>query len=82
VRAPQWQIPIEAIRASADFQGTGVLARLAAQRAVFMSDASVELTERGFIGAIRYTLPGAPDRIHGVTVGLVWHPSESVRAAA
>ena len=82
MKSPPWTCPVEAIRAGVDFHGARVLARLSGERATFLRDASVELTETGFVGAVRYFLPSAPDRVHIAHLGLGWAPRESLGVAA
>lgn len=76
------RVPVEAIRGSADFNGARTLVRLAGERATFFPDAAVELLDESFIARVRYVLPGSPSQVHIATMGLVWAPAESRRAAA
>lgn len=73
-----WSVPIEAIKAGADFAGTPILARLAAERAIFHRAARVELGPHSFIATTWYRLPGDAGRLHVAHLGLVWRPSESL----
>jgi hypothetical protein len=79
-RGPSWFIPIEAVRAMADGNGTELLARLSCKHALFAAHAELILTERRFHADIRYELPAFPGREQTAAVSLITAPQENALA--
>lgn len=72
-----WQVPIEAVRASADDHGAVTLPQLVQRHAVLRPHARVELAADRFIATVTYQLPGYVERTETAPVTLAWAPQEN-----